>query len=869
MNDNTNKTAVVAAIWENPARVFGCEFRQSGRYWENQRGGEYDERGKIRLLNVGNGANIAVFYNGASRVEKCDVFTYLSDYVLHTAGFRETLERCADLYGVTLKYTAEQREAIQRQQLAAEVAPSLIEALRLNPQGEAARYLTERRGLTVDPHFGELSQQSIQCAAEGLKMRGKTYAAEDFAALGLTEARARQGYNLVIPYVRNGSVVGFLFRNVKTEHDGPKYLFSQGLTRGGYCDRLTVGEPAVFVEGEIDAVRLTQAGISNVVAMGNAQMTEKTAALLKSRNISQITYVPDLEYNAEGEQRTDLTQRAVDAFLSARVDGEPVVNNLYVAELYATEGADRRGLKVDADSFGKEHGAEALAGVVELAAPWWSWELEQLLTWARAQDVTNISAFQSKFDAVYNRCANVYERERIKQYVDSKDVRDVYRAFGVTPQALTDRDEWNRGREYNNRVKAAAAELSQAVEQGANPATVGEIVAKLADAQSTNTRDEWDKQLTETFADELDAIRNQPDTLRTKWVLGNVDKAGTFYKYEAVEFWPADITVFCAPTSHGKTMILFQSALDLVQSTDKTYLFVSCEENKRQLTERALCVYLNIENTADGKTSTGGYCFKSGTRKRTIKAVLRGDVPPREYDGFMNTSDHYNAVAEQVRRGVEAYGRTVRPRLRFVHTDATAESITANVNHTVEQMRAEGVEVGAVFVDYMQLLTSDNKTFSRHDELKDVCKALKGCAARLEIPVVIAAQLNRQVLADGIDAVTVANIGEGADIERIAHDIYFVWQVDKTKKDRYFVTTKPKDGGEPTPKWNYAAAGERANRIFSRGDTLRPDERELKRGYIYVEQMKARDGKTDGWGLLPFDGERGYIGENDTRKMAE
>ena len=869
MNDNTNKQAVVAAIWENPARVFGCEFRQSGRYWENQRGGDYDERGKIRLLNVANGANIAVFYNGASRPEKCDVFTYLGDYVLNTGGFRETLERCAEIYGVTLKYTAEEREALNRQTLAAEVAPSLIEALRSNPQGEAARYLTERRGLTIDPHFGELTAQSIARAAEGLKLRGKTYAPADFEALGLTEARARQGYNLVIPYVRNGSVVGFLFRNVKTDHNGPKYMFSAGLSRGGYCDRLTVGEPAVFVEGEIDAVRLTQAGVKNVVAMGNAQMTEKTAALLRSRNVTQITYVPDLEFNAEGVQRTDLTQRAVDAFLSAKVDGEPVVTNLYLAELYATEGADRRGLKVDADSFGREHGGAVLAEVVANAAAWWSWELEQLLTWARSQDVTNISAFQSKFDAVYNRCANVYERERIKQYVDGSDVREAFRAFGVTPQALTDRDEWNRGREYNNRVKAAAAELSQAVEQGANPATVGEIVAKLADAQSTNTRDEWERQLSETFAEELDAIRNQPDTLRTKWVLGNVGPTGQFYPYEPIEFWPADISVFCAPTSHGKTMILFQAALDLVRSTNKTYLFVSCEENKRQLTERALCAYLNIENTADGRTLENGYCFKSGTRKRTIKAVLRGDVPPREYDAFMTVSEHYEAVADQVRRGVEAYGREVRPRLRFVHTDATAESITANVNHTVEALRAEGIEVGAVFVDYMQLLTSENKTYSRHDELKDVCKALKGCAARLEIPVVIAAQLNRQVLAEGIDAVTVANIGEGADIERIAHDIYFVWQVDKTKKDRYFTPTKPKDGGEPTPKWNYTAAGDRANRIFSHGDTLRPDVRELKRGYIYVEQLKARDGKTDGWGLFPFDGERGYIGENDTAKMAE
>lgn len=867
MNDNTNKTAVVAAIWENPARVFGCEFRQSGQYWENQRGGEYDERGKIRLLNVGNGANIAVFYNGTSRPEKCDVFTYLSDYVLHTAGFRETLERCAELYNVPLRYTAEERETLNRQALAREVAPSLIEALRLNPQGEAGRYLTDVRGLSVDGHFGELTNASILRVVDGLSMRNKAYTADDLAALGLTPERAKQGYNLVIPYVRNGSVVGFLFRNVRQDHAGPKYLFSQGLSRGGYCDRLTVGEPAVFVEGEIDAVRLTQAGVENVVAMGNAKMTDKTAALLKSRNITQITYVPDLEFDEQGHQKTELIQRAVDGFLGAEVDGEPVIKNLYLAELYATDGVDRRGLKVDADSFGKEHGPQALAGVVELAGTWWEWELNDLLRWAKSQENTNISAFQSKFDATYNRCSNVYERDRIKQYVGKGENRAVFEAFGVTPQALNDRDEWNRNRDYNNQVKAAAGELAQAVEKGANPATVGAIVAKLADAQATNTREEWDKQLSETYADELDAIRNQPDTLRTKWTLGNVNKTGVFYKYEQIEFWPADITVFCAPTSHGKTMILFQSALDLVKTTDKTFLFVSCEENKRQLTERALNVFIDIENTEKGRTQNNGYCFIQGTRKRTIKAVLRNDAPPREYNDFMDYSEHYDNVAAQVRHAVELYGREIRPRLRFVHTDATIESITANVLHTVQELRAQGVEVGAVFVDYMQLLTSDSKNFSRHDELKDVCKALKACAARLELPVVIAAQLNRQVLADGIDKITVANIGEGADIERIAHDIYLVWQVDKTREGDYF-TTREKDG-EVEKKFNYSQAGERANRIFTHGTPTHPHDRALKRGYIYVEQMKARDGKTEGWGLFPFDGERGYIGLNDTAKMAE
>ena len=90
--DNSNKQAIVNAIWENPANVFNCQFKQSGKYWENLRGGDYDERGKIRLAQTATGSNIMVFYNGGSRQEKTDVFTYIQDY----AGFiqRRKERRC-------------------------------------------------------------------------------------------------------------------------------------------------------------------------------------------------------------------------------------------------------------------------------------------------------------------------------------------------------------------------------------------------------------------------------------------------------------------------------------------------------------------------------------------------------------------------------------------------------------------------------------------------------------------------------------------------------------------------------------------------------------------------------------------------------
>lgn len=877
---STNKQAVLTAIWDNPGRAFGGNWRPNGNGWEYINGGEWSQRGAVRLLRSRDGEGITVFFNhGSGRAGAItDVFGYFSD-ALNAANFADTLRGLADIYGLTLEYTPQERAAMKRGELARDVAASLIESLRTNPTGETGRYITDTRRLELDGvHFGELTAASLRAAKESLQQRGKTYDYADFEALGLTEARARAGYNCVIPYYRNGVIQGFIYRNIKADASGPKYLYSEGLGRGGYCDRLEANAPAVVVEGQLDAVRLIQQGVKNVIAIGGAKIGAEIGQLLRGRGIDEIVYIPDAETDAQGRKKTQIITDAIRAFQGVEVEGEPVIKSLLLLELPTPT---RPNAKTDADTYGADNPGK-LPGMVEMEpGPAWRWEIDTLRGEAAERErATGRAAAvfaQEHITDIYTRNRSPYVREQIRQYAATCD--DLAR-YGITPQALADVDEWEKGRQYQNRIKAAAADLNKAVQEQANPETVGAIITRLNDAQGTNTRDDWEAQLNEPFAAELEAIKKQPETLKTRWELGNVNKeTGQFIRYEQIEFYPADIAVFCAPTSHGKTTTLFAAALDAIRNTEKTYLFVSCEENKRQLLERALNAYLPIETTPNGKDANGGYCFIKGTRKRAIKAAIKDAPAPDAYGEFMGRSEHFEALKTQITAGVEAYGRDIRPRLKFVYTQGSTESICANVLHFVTQYRAAGVEVGGVFVDYMQLLTTDARSYSRHDELKDICKALKDCAERLEIPVIIAAQLNREVLrpASGVsgtplDNVTVANIGEGADIERMAHDIYLVWQTDKTPLQWY---TKAPAKGENAPAAPQLdafkiAGGIRSNKLFTKA---RPGtdgtERELKRGYLYVEQLKARDGLTDGWGLFPFDGERGTVGGTDKKKMAE
>ena len=58
-------------------------------------------------------------------------------------------------------------------------------------------------------------------------------------------------------------------------------------------------------------MRLIQAGVRNVIAIGGAKIGEDIARLLKAHGITEITYIPDVEYKERGERKTKITADAI------------------------------------------------------------------------------------------------------------------------------------------------------------------------------------------------------------------------------------------------------------------------------------------------------------------------------------------------------------------------------------------------------------------------------------------------------------------------------------------------------------------------------------------------------------------------------
>lgn len=835
-----------AAVWADPqpamsATRYAGEWRRRNNAWEWN-------KGQVRLTRTPSG-NIYLHGNTGSGMAGTDtaLFDYLANEWNTDAG--ETTRRLCDLYGIKLELTQEQRDQYRRRKVAAAVAPVLIHAAQAqdNAQAQGVQYMNGR-GFPADTGaFGLLTTQSIteaQNAALRAGIEGVTAETlnADFAALGLTEQRAGT-HPVVLPNETDGHVDGFCFRKVTQGGDAPKYLFSQGMERGAYCDRLTDGGRVVVVEGQLDALRLRSLGAGDVVALGGAAPGDKLLELLRRHHKTDVVYIPDIEYK-DGRRKTELERRAVDK-LRTMSDPETGYNvaSVRVARLPVDPGADLTDWKQDADSWGRTATAQDVQNLLNGAQHWFFHALHDLEAEAyAAQDnggIVDGAAVMNRAREIYAGVADPIQRGQFRHYVEDERTRGFYGVLGIDTHTLEQLDDLNRNTAFRKDMQDGAERLAKAAESG-DPDRVAAAVAGLTETlnRGRGTRDEWEAQLSQNWDSVAGMVANQPEPIKTKWALGRdtSDKyGGGWTKYGQVELWADDITVFCAPTSHGKTMILFQTLLDMVRADlnagrVRRYLFVSREEQPRQLALRALNVWIDRQT------------LKPGTRRAALRDALRGVCP------FGYSDTEFGAL----KSAIEYYKNNVFPRVALVHTDGSAESITGNIDYYKTKFERAGFELGGVFVDYFQLLNSDTPNRMRNYELKTICDALKQAAGRSGVPFVIAAQLNREALRDGVDAVELSNIGEGADIERIAHDVYLMWQTDKTRKSTYF----GEKNGKETINANFGA---RARRLFN---TDQLGEHTPLTGRIYIERLKAREGVTGLWALLPYDGESGQIDAN-------
>lgn len=288
------------------------------------------------------------------------------------------------------------------------------------------------------------------------------------------------------------------------------------------------------------------------------------------------------------------------------------------------------------------------------------------------------------------------------------------------------------------------------------------------------------------------------------------------------------ITGIAAPTNHGKTIMLINMLLNVVDRyPDKKFVFFTYEEKSNAILQYILNAYINepLNNGNFTNRSVIRRYFKSkGKDTNFIKLEIEGKFK------------------QKVKEFFSTYIDTSRMIVKYVDYNSY-ELCTA-----IEYMQKNIENLGGVFIDYFQLLklpTGKYKSYnSRQEELKQICIDLKDTAVNTGLPLILAAQFNREVT--NLERLHPTNISEAGDIERIMHTLVGLWNMNK-KPIQKTLTIPEKDRIR--------------EKLDGRGITNEANT-------IYVELLKSRTEPTGVYDFLEFNGNTGRISNRDTNSFS-
>lgn len=285
------------------------------------------------------------------------------------------------------------------------------------------------------------------------------------------------------------------------------------------------------------------------------------------------------------------------------------------------------------------------------------------------------------------------------------------------------------------------------------------------------------------------------------------------------------ISVYSAPTNHGKTILLINTVLNVAERyPDKKFIFFTYEERETAILQYFLNTYIDLNLNSSDK----------GNRRLFRQYFKTGSTQFISY----NNLEYFNAKKEEFFRDYIETGRIL---VKYV--DYNSQELDLGIRY----LHKQEPNLGGVFIDYFQLLNLPGglkraeRINSRQEELKEICQQLKRVAVDTGLPVCLAAQFNREVT--NLMRLHPTNIGEAGDIERIVNTLVGLWNMDK-KPVLKGITDAEAD-----------VINERLRNRNLQGEGAKN---------MYLEILKSRDLPTGSYDFLEFNGNTGKIKNRKT-----
>ena len=380
----------------------------------------------------------------------------------------------------------------------------------------------------------------------------------------------------------------------------------------------------------------------------------------------------------------------------------------------------------------------------------------------------------------------------LKSFLDLEPVKEL----GITAESLeltVDRltstiDKANQEKDVDKLFR----EFSDLRKEGKLKEGLELLDSKLKEVKQRDKATEFSKLLVPIKQEELrERLTNQPESLDSGYIIAG----------EPLLIPAKAISVISAPTSHGKTSFLINLALNVSRlNTNKEFHFFSYEEDSDSILINALNTYLDTPLSGNNRTT-----LTNNFAGRNSKTIEGKDRFFQELIDTKRINIHYSNYTVDV----------LLDAIRYLHKNAN---------------------VGAIFIDYIQLLNQPGgkyKTYSRQEEMKQICIELKDLAVETKLPIIVGAQFNRTV--QNHLQIHATRLGEAGDIERIANLIVGIYN------------------NNFTPIGTEGELSEIARRNIFIPNTL------------FTTILKYRGAKAGGEELLTWNGNTGKIGNRPVR----
>lgn len=684
---------------------------------------------------------------------------------------------------------------------------------------EAYRKAEERRTLleqSADRQQAALFQAEGKEVLDYLRRRGWTDEEIKEAGLGyisVEEAKtigAQYGvgdnYNLSIPIYSGSTLHGFKFRTELS--DIAKYIYLQGTDKKKVLFNLTGAQQQdgniIVVESELDTLHAKVKGLEGIVATGGGGLTEELLRIATGRGIKRITLLFDNDERGRG-----FTKSSID--LAFKFNITP-----FIAEL-PTEYKD-------IDEYLAEHTIDELRGVLKSGRYGGMYLYDEVKESGGTLHDEGEHRLREQVIDIANSTPNEVDRVRILTTYTNLVKENGKPMF--TFEAL--KAEADKAREFKSTLskaeetKKAVAEINRQVERGNIDTALKMMSEATANLSKIDYKTKYSDLLSlPTEEDLIRRIRNKQGEIVTKYTLSNGRDTEEFTL-------PAGaITFICAPTSHGKSTFLQNLALQVADTEEEgVILYFTFEEDGDSVFTQLLNKYMNLD-----------LCSNYGNKRSSNNLrALNHYFKASEYNYKYIRSEQIGVFNERREQFIKDYYTSGK--LRIIYNDYDSTELIEAVRYI-----STNTKIKAVFIDYIQLLSKRGNRLQRTEELKDICKDLKNLAIAENLPIVVAAQLNRE--ANSPLELHSQRIAEAADLERIANKILCLWNTS-------FIAQKSKD--------NQSELNTLQERL---GFTLGTG------GNIYAKLTKNRGGVVGLEAVFDFNGNTGVITDSKYNQVAE